>query len=156
MSSRNPAGSAIYPQPCIAARRPYACPLKHNCQSFFFSPTLKKAQANRHVQICACKGKYTQTHTQKKIIHIQSHTHNSFHSSKLPSHSIWFVISFSALIISQYLGHSPLMVSRVLCSALLSRPDGWALRPQSEAPGERGGGEERGEGDLERAPDGVR
>lgn len=141
MSSWNPEPCAIYPQPCITARPPYACPLKHPCQSFFFSPTLTQARACTHM----CKRTHTHTHTKKRRRRdMYSHAHNSFNSSKLPSHSIWFVISFSALIISQYLGHSPLIVSRVLRSVLLSHPDGWALRPQSEAPGEKRRG--RGEG----------
>lgn len=68
-----------------------------------------------------CKRPCAYVHTKKETY---SHTRHSVHSNKLPSHSIWFVISFSALIISQYLGHSPLIVSRVLRSALLSHPDG--------------------------------
>lgn len=86
------------------------------------------------------------THVQAAV-HVRAHTKKEMYSrarrsvasNKLPSHSIWFVISFSALIISQYLGHSPLIVSRVLRSVLLSHPDGWVRRPQSEAPRERRG-----------------
>lgn len=79
---------------------------------------------------------HARTHTRRETCMV-TRAHNSFDSRKLPSHSIWFVISFSALIISQYLGHGPLIVSRVLRSALLSHPDGWVLRPQSWAPGEK-------------------
>lgn len=142
MSNWNPEPCAIYPRPCITARPPYACPLKHHCQSFFFSPTLTRARANTHIHTCKQKRTYVHTHKRKKKMY--SHADNSFNSRKLSSHSIWFVISFSALIISQYLGHSPLIVSRVLRSVLLSHPDGWALRPQSEAPGDKRRG--RGEG----------
>lgn len=69
MSSWNPAPCAIYPQPCITASPPYACPLKHHCQSFFFSPTLTQAWANTHVHACA------RTHTQRKERDMYSHTH---------------------------------------------------------------------------------
>lgn len=82
-----------------------------------YTGTSKHTRKGTHM----CKRPCAYVHTKKETY---SHTRHSVHSNKLPSHSIWFVISFSALIISQYLGHSPLIVSRVLRSALLSHPDG--------------------------------
>lgn len=110
MSSWNYEHCAIYPESCITARPPYVCPLKHHSLSLLSSPThVHTCLRYRHVH-------YTSTHTRKKNIKNYTHTDNL---TKLPSHSIWFVISFSALIISQYLGHSPLIISRVLCLVLL-------------------------------------
>lgn len=66
MSSWNPEPCAIYPQLCITARPPYACPVKHHCQSFFFSPTLTQARANTPERAHTCVSGRACTCAQRK------------------------------------------------------------------------------------------
>lgn len=83
------------------------------------SPTLTQAwETHIHTHTHQDEDMYSQTHL------ILANSHHT--PSGLWSHS-------GALIISQYLGRGPVIISRVLSSALLSHPDGWVLRPQSGA-----------------------
>lgn len=156
MSSWNTEPCAIYPQLCITARPPYACPLKYHSQSFFFSPTLTQAWENMHVHACASRPVHTYTHKKKKRKkrRVQSHSHT--HTTNLTQTPITLHLVCDLIQCIDNLPVSGTQPTDHFQGTLLSAapPPRW-LGTQTSIRSTRRKEENKGRRDVDRAPDGV-